>query len=314
MTVGNKQRYVKHYELTGQDEAILIKMAPMLEKHKDGFIDAFYQHTQKFANASKYLKDDKIISRHKRAMQAWFLRLANPFDEEYLRYLEGIGYAHVKVGLPSHYVNSSISFVREYCTNLVINEIADGNERSDMLKALGKMLDINLDILTASYIEEEVNLFFISKKAESKLINFAQRFSYGLNLVLVLGLVALGLIVLVLFTVDLLDILKSDLSQVSLEKGLLATLGALLMLWVVIELVDTEIEHLQGAKFTIKVFVGVALVAVIRKILITSLKSDAVEAQWSLIAGLAVLGGLYWLISHVERQERLCPKAAKNSH
>ncbi len=47
------------------------------------------------------------------------------------------------------------------------------------------------------------------------------------------------------------------------------------MLWVVIELVDTEVEHLQGAKFTIKVFVGVALVAVIRKILITSLKSDA---------------------------------------
>ena len=308
MSVGDKHRYIKHYGLSEWDEAILIKMAPMMDKHKEDFIEAFYQHTHKFANASKYLKDDKIISRHKRAIQVWFLRLFDPFDDEYLRYLEGIGYTHVKVELPSHYVNSSISFIRDYCTDLVSHDISDCSERGDMLKALDKMLDINLDILTASYIEEEVNLFCISKKAESKLISFTQRFSYGLNLVLVLGLVALGLIVLVLFTVDLFEILTGDLSQVSLEKGLLATLGALLMLWVVIELVDTEIEHLQGAKFTIKVFVGVALVAVIRKILITSLKSDAVEAQWSLIAALAVLGGLYWLISFVERQERLSSK------
>ncbi|MFC1602394.1 protoglobin domain-containing protein [Pseudomonadota bacterium] len=308
MSVGDKHRYIKHYGLTEWDESLLKKMAPMMDKHKSDFIEAFYKHTQKFANASKYLKDDKIICRHKHAIQVWYVRLFDSFDDEYLRYLEGIGYTHVKVGLPSHYVNSSISFVREYCTNLVTHEVTDCAERGDMLKALDKMLDINLDVLTASYIEEEVNLFFISKKAEGKLISFTQRFSYGLNLVLVLGLVALGLIVLVLFTVDLLDILKSDLSQTSLEKGLLATLGALLMLWVVIELVDTEVEHLQGAKFTIKVFVGVALVAVIRKILITSLKSDAIEAQWSLIAALAVLGGLYWLISLVERQERLSVK------
>ena len=83
-----------------------------------------------------------------------------------------------------------------------------------MLAALGKMLDINLDILTASYIREELNHFFISKKAEGKLIGFAKRFSYGLNLLLVFGLVFLGVIVLALFTVDVIEIFKGDL-----EKG-----------------------------------------------------------------------------------------------
>jgi len=298
MANGNKQRYIKHYGLTDWDEKILIRMAPLMEQHKDDFIEAFYQNTQQYKNSSKYLKDEKVIEKHKRALKGWFVKLFHGFDDDYIGYLEGIGYAHVKVGLPSHYVNSSISFVRSYCTALINKEVPNCSERGDMLAALSKMLDINLDILTASYIEEERNIFFISKSAEGKLINFAKRFSYGLNLLLVLGLVFLGLIVLGLFTVDVIEIFKGDL-----EKGVLATLGALLMLWVVIELVDTEVEHLQGAKFTIKVFVGVALVAVIRKILITSLKSDAVEAQWSLIAALGVLGVVYWLMSQMERSK-----------
>jgi len=298
MANGNKQRYIKHYGLTDWDEKILIRMAPLMEQHKDDFIEAFYQNTQQYKSASKYLKDEKVIEKHKRALKGWFVKLFGGFDDDYIGYLEGIGYAHVKVGLPTHYVNSSISFVRSYCTTLINNEVSNCSERGDMLAALSKMLDINLDILTASYIEEELNLFFISKSAEGKLINFAKRFSYGLNLLLVLGLVFLGIIVLALFTVDVVEIFQGDL-----EKGVLATLGALLMLWVVIELVDTEVEHLQGAKFTIKVFVGVALVAVIRKILITSLKSDAVEAQWSLIAALGVLGIVYWLMSQMESKK-----------
>jgi len=73
------------------------------------------------------------------------------------------------------------------------------------------------------------------------------------------------------------------------------------MLWVVIELMDTEIKHLRGGKFAVKVFISVALVAVIRKILVTSLKSEAVEAQISLIAAVAVLGIVYWLIAKVEK-------------
>ena len=286
----------ENYDFTDWDVKNLRKVATIMEKHQQEFVDSFYDRASKFAHASKYLKSDKVISKHKKELQAWFVKLfSGPFDDEYLRYLEGIGYAHVKVDLPSHYVNASITFVRKYCTDLISEEISSCDERNDTLSALAKILDINLDILTSSYIQKEINIFFVSKKAESKLINFAKRFSHGLNLVLVLGLVSLGFMVLGLFVTDMIQMFNGDL-----EKGLLATLGALLMLWVVIELVDTEVAHLLGAKFSIKVFISVALVAVIRKILITSLKSEAVEAQLSLIAALAVLGALYWIVSKLE--------------
>lgn len=292
------EKIKENYEFTEWDENVLLKLSPMMEESADEFIEAFYKKIMKFKNASKYLKNDQIISKHREALIDWFLRLfRGPFDDEYLYYLEGIGYTHVKVGLPSHYVNVSISFIQNFCINVITEKVRIGEERSDMIVALGKILDINLDVLTSSYIKEEKNIFFVSKKAENKLINFAMRFSHGLNLILVMGLVVLGLMVLGLTAYDLTHIFYGNI-----EKGLLATLGSLLMLWVVIELVDTEVDTLRGSRFSIKVFISVAMVAVIRKILVTSLKSGtgATDAQYSLIAALGVLGVLYWLITKTE--------------
>ena len=286
----------ENYSFTDWDAKVLMRLASIMEKHTNDFTDEFYRKIKTFKNASKYLKNEKIIKKHRDAVQGWFLKLfQGPFDDDYLYYLERIGYTHVKVELPSHYVNVSINFIRNYCTKIAIEEVPDCEERSDMIVSLGKILDMNLDILTSSYIQEEKNIFFISKKAEGKLINFAKRFSYGLNLVLLLGLVILGITVLGLFGYDLTHILSGDI-----EKGLLASLGSLLMLWVVIELVDTEVDHLKGSKFSIKIFVSVAMVAIIRKILITSLKSDELNTQIFLVIALGVLGAILWIISKTE--------------
>jgi uncharacterized membrane protein (DUF373 family) len=286
----------ENYSFTDWDAKVLMRLASIMEKHTNDFTDEFYRKIKTFKNASKYLKNEKIIKKHRDAVQGWFLKLfQGPFDDDYLYYLERIGYTHVKVELPSHYVNVSINFIRNYCTKIAIEEVPDCEERSDMIVSLGKILDMNLDILTSSYIQEEKNIFFISKKAEGKLINFAKRFSYGLNLVLLLGLVILGITVLGLFGYDLTHILSGNI-----EKGLLASLGSLLMLWVVIELVDTEVDHLKGSKFSIKIFVSVAMVAIIRKILITSLKSDELNTQIFLVISLGVLGAILWIISKTE--------------
>ena len=286
----------ENYSFTDWDAKVLMRLASIMEKHTQDFTDEFYRKIKTFKNASKYLKSEKIIEKHRDAVQGWFLKLfQGPFDDDYLYYLERIGYTHVKVELPSHYVNVSINFIRNYCTKIAIEEVPDCEERSDMIVSLGKILDMNLDILTSSYIQEEKNIFFISKKAEGKLINFAKRFSYGLNLVLLLGLVILGITVLGLFGYDLTHILSGNI-----EKGLLASLGSLLMLWVVIELVDTEVDHLKGSKFSIKIFVSVAMVAIIRKILITSLKSDELNTQIFLVISLGVLGAILWIISKTE--------------
>lgn len=289
------ERIKAHYRFTNEDVSNLVSLRPVMERHREEFVVEFYSFVKGFEEAHKFLKDDATIRRHQEALKIWFMKLfAGSYDSLYLAELGKVGEAHVKISLHAHYVNAAFHFVKRFIHETLRKEYADQEERSGLLRSADKILDINLDIFTSSYIEEEKK-FFLSQKVESYLIQMANRFSYGLNLILVLGLVVLGFMVMGLFAYDVMHILDGDI-----EKGLLSTLGSLLMLWVVIELMGTEIKHLRGGKFAIKVFISVALVAVIRKILVTSLKSDAVEAQISLIAAVAVLGAVYWLVSKVD--------------
>ena len=290
------ERIKAHYNFTISDAKNLMELKGLGEKYKDDFAQAFYNCVKNYEDAHKYLRDKGTIERHQNALKNWFVGLfSGEYGTHYFRELERVGLAHVRINLPAHYVNASMHFVKHYISDILYREIQDPKERIYIMRSVEKILDINLDVFTSSFIEEEKKMFFLSHKVESYLINVANRISYGLNLVLVLGLVVLGGMVMGLFAYDITHIFDGEI-----EKGLLSTLGSLLMLWVVIELMDTEIRHLKGGKFAIKVFVSVALVAVIRKILVTTLSTEAVGAQISLIAAVAVLGVIYWLIAKVE--------------
>ncbi len=285
-----------HYDFTTGDIKNLLKLKPVMEKHKDDFVVEFYNYVKNFEDAHMFLKDDATIKRHQAALKIWFMDLFNgEYGHRYLNELEKVGMVHVKINLHAHYVNAAFHFVRDFIHNVLEAEIESSEEKNYLEKSVIKVLDINLDVFTSSYIEEEKRIF-LSHKVESFLINMANRFTHGLNIMLVLGLVVLGLLVMGLFFYDLAHAMGGNL-----EKGLLSTLGSLLMLWVVIELMDTEIKHLRGGKFAIKVFLSVALVAMIRKILVESLEKGAVQAQLSLVVAVAVLGVVYWLVSNVDK-------------
>ncbi|MBA4395012.1 MAG: heme-binding sensor globin domain-containing protein, partial [Desulfobacca sp.] len=89
-----------------------------------------------------------------------------------------------------------------------------------------------------------------------------------------------------------------------LEKGIISSLGSLLIIWMMIELMNTEISHLKGGKFRISVFVSVALVAVIRETMIALLKHEETEMMMYLIASILVLGFVFWIVIRGEEQKR----------
>ena len=286
-----------HYNFTEADVRNLAEFKPVAEKFADKFVVEFYEYVKQFKDSGKYLKDAETIKRHQGAIKKWFVNMfCGDYGRKYFDDLEKVGMAHVKIKLPAHYVNAAMHFVTIFVHDILHKEVAGEEERAYLEPSIEKIIAINLDIFTSSYIEEEKK-FFLSQKVESYLIQLANRFTYGLNLTLVLGLVILGILVLGLFVYDLAHIFTT---HGDIEKGLLSTLGSLLMLWVVIELMDTEIKHLRGGKFAIKVFLSVGLVAIIRKILVASLKTGEVGTQMTLVAAVAVLGFLYWLIAKVE--------------
>jgi uncharacterized membrane protein (DUF373 family) len=296
MEKGKIERIKSHYDFTSQDTTNLRGLLPIMQMHREKFVHEFYHYVKNLEDSDKYLKNQEIVERHQSALAEWYMHLfAGDYGFAYFSELERVGMAHVNIGLDAHYVNASMHFVKRFMHEMLRSEFGDQQERASLMGSLDKILDINLDIFTSSYIDEEKRTIFLSHRLESLLIQSAKRFTYGLNLILVLGLVGLGGMVLWLVGNDLMHVFDGNI-----EKGLLATLGSLLMLWVIIELMDTEIEHLQGKKFAIKVFISVALVAMIRKILIATLAHDEIKTQLSLMTGLAVLGVVYWLISKAD--------------
>ncbi|MDH4227822.1 MAG: protoglobin domain-containing protein [Deltaproteobacteria bacterium] len=286
-----------HYNFTSSDAKNLSELRPVMEKEQERFVREFYEYVKNFEDTPKFLKNDEIVRKHQDAIGKWFMAMfSGEYGTQYFHMLERVGEAHVKINLNAHYVNASMHFVKRFAFDILRSAVTDPKELIYISHSVEKILDINLDIFTSSYIEEEKKELFLSYKIESFLVEFSKRFSYGLNLILVIGLVIMGLLVIGLFIYDLTHIYHGEI-----ERGILSTLGSLLMLWVVIELMDTEIDHLRGGKFAVKVFISVALVAVIRKILVTSLSSEAVDTQITLVAALAVLGGVYWLIARLDK-------------
>ena len=285
-----------HYRFTDDDTELLRSLQPLAAQHQERFAEEFYDYlyglpeTAAILNASNRTRLREMHTR-------WFMSLfCGTYDNHYYNHLTRIGHAHVKIGLNAHFVNAAMNQIRHFLLNLIDSNYSDREQRRILREATERMLDMNLDVMTASYREEELKKVFVSRKVESFLIKLTERFTYGLNLVLVLALAGVSISVVSLFVWDIVNIFKGNV-----EKGILSALGELLILWMMIELMDNEIKNLKGGTFNILVFIGVIIVAMIREILISTLRHDDLETQAFLAGTLLILGVVYYLVSRAQK-------------
>ncbi len=289
----------KAYSVNDQDEENLRSVRELAEKHKDDFISKFYDYILRFEKASKFLTSEEVIARHKEKVAYWFLHLfSGEYNEEYLRSLNRVGEVHVKVGLPGHYVNASLNFVRRYCYKMLSDEFGCSRQKDIVVNSLDKVLDLNLDVMTISYREEELRSNVLPRQLEFWLIEFARKFAFSVDLVLIFILMVAALFVLGFVGYEIYSI---AVGEVIVETGILKILGTLLMIWAIGELLNAEIHHLRGGKFAINAFIILAIAAVIRKILVASMSTEKIHDAMILGGIVLVLGIVYWLVGHTEK-------------
>ena len=285
-----------HFEFTNQDQENLKLLGEILLPMSDQFADDFYEYLMEHPTTAEYFKTEKAVVRRKETFMSWFNDLfTSKYDNRYLLRLQKIGKVHVKIGLESYFVNAAMNFIREQCRRNVAAQIKDKGLEEDILMTLHKALDINLSIITSSYQEEKVHRVFVSQKAETYLVRLAERLLHGLNLFLLLGLLILAIGVVALLGHDIYKAVTT-----SLEYGVIRALGSLLVLWMMIELLHTEISNLRGGQFHVRIFVELALVAFIRKIFVASFEHNEPTSFMLLVGALFVLGIVYFLVAKVE--------------
>jgi len=286
-----------HYLFSSEEAETLRSLLPIAEKNRELMIDDFYDYLLGIPETAAFLQDESLLERLKKSHGDWFVTLfRGTYDNQYLHNLQRVGQMHVKIGLNAHYVNAAMQVVRRFTVGMIRENFPEREERRKNTEAIEKILDINLDIITASYIEEELKKVFISHTLESMLIRATERFTYGLNLILVLALVGVSLSVVGLFFWEIVHIFSGDV-----EKGILSALGTLLILWMMIELMDNEIKTLKGGRFNILVFIGVVIVAIIREVLISTMRHDLLATQAFLAGTLLILGIVYYLVARSQR-------------
>ena len=286
----------RDYELTRLDEDNLKELSDILLPSIDGFAADFYTYLMKDQYTASFFETEAARRRREETIKKWFEDLLTArYDNRYLVRLRKIGKIHVKIGLKGHYVNASINHIRNFCYRQVIELVSDADKRRELLETLNKVLDINLDVMTSSYRDAELKKVFVSHRVESVIIRWSERLLHGLNLVLMIGLLTMALGVASLLAQDVVYAFTT-----SLETGVIKALGSLLILWMMIELLHTQVEHLRGGRFHVRIFVELALVAFIRKLFVASIEEKDPITLGLLIGGLFVLGLLLYFLAKAE--------------
>jgi uncharacterized membrane protein (DUF373 family) len=283
-----------HYKFTDEEAVILKNLQPRMEELADTFIDEFYDYIWGFGTTAQFLKNKDIIAHHRKKIKEWFINLfCGQYDMPYFLHLYKIGEVHVKIGLPTHYVNAAFTFVRTFVLQSIEDNFINKEQHVKEIKAVEKMIDMNLDVLTSSYREEELSKFLSLSKFEKTILTGLKKFNSYINFFLASALALVAFFAIGLFVYDIYLLFFSDLG---IEKGILTVLGSLLVLWAAIELIHEEINHLQGKGFAIGAFIMLAMAALIRKVLIYSLSSE--KSGELLIIGVVIVGlaVAYWLV------------------
>jgi len=292
-----KQNLLKHYGFDSEDMLRLKALAPIIEKHKEEMSKAFCEYLLQFEDTARLLSEQGSIDLRRKTIEIWFMELfEGKYEQAYLDNLKKIGYAHKRVDLDIHNVNAGMTFIRHFCHEVLDKEIEDPIKRRAARSSIRKILDINLGIIISSYREAEFKNVFVSKKMERLLIDFCVRFSYGMNLVVVIGLVVLSLAIIALFVRDISHIFAGNV-----ENAVIIALGTMLIIWVMIELMTAEIQHIKDGKFSLKIFIEVALVAFIRDALVASLHHEEINKLIAVAGIVFLLSIVYWIIYRTEK-------------
>lgn len=284
----------KIYNFKETDKDNLESLCPAARQNSDNFLHVLYDFLGTFPDYNKFLGNTEVRKRHREKFKAWFIELfCGKYDESYLIRVQKIGHVHADMELPTHYVSATMSFVRNYIHQTILLSCPNEEERINCRESVDKILDINLDILTSSYVDE--NKFYIARtEIESKIVRISEKVSYYFDIALILALVFTTFMIFVLFVSDIYNCIRSTSS---FESSVINILGAMLIIWTIRELLEEEIKRLKGKKFALNIFISLAMAAMLRKILIFSLEPHNSTEVIVLGFLVLILGIVYWLMN-----------------
>lgn len=137
------------------DAANLARLAPTFAVHGPGVTDRFYTKLAEVPETAALIEGrvDALKRTHARWMGELF---AGDYGPAYFDNRWKIGMAHVRVNVPTHYVEAVVSFLRTETEILLAQAFADSRVAEEHHVSLVKILDLDLMIINLAYSSERI--------------------------------------------------------------------------------------------------------------------------------------------------------------
>jgi two-component system, NtrC family, sensor histidine kinase HydH len=140
------------------DSEALRELHPLAQRHFPRIADVFYRRILDHPAARRALEGSEAeIGRLRRLLINWMeTTLLGPWDLGYFERRTRIGRAHVRIGLPQHYMFGGMNVLRREFEAVLTAELADRPERASAMRAaLDRILDVELGIMLYIYREDQ---------------------------------------------------------------------------------------------------------------------------------------------------------------
>ncbi len=292
---------INNYSLTEKDIQNLMTMNKFMVEYADQFVDEFYDYMILKMPMPESMTPD-VIQRHQNMLKLWYKKFfEGRIDNKYLEYLINIGNTHIKYNITQDMFNIMSNWARQWFHEKIFQNVSDDIRRKELLFSMHKLMDINKDIISDAYYTTEIKKYSVFRSLRDFVIAVSERIEFITQMIILSFLIFLTLAAAAYFVFDIVTLMK-----LKPDYFVIKALSALLMIWVLSELLYTEINIIKGAKFKISTFVGVALIAFVRDLLILTLEhSGSIEKLLFIVLAITVLGLVYWLVTITETKDKV---------
>lgn len=288
-----------HYDLSEKDVENMLYLQPLMAKYRSEFVYDYYEAV----NAKFSLTDRQktALESNREQLGQWYDMLFDTTQgNNYYSFLHKQGAGVYKYGFDPEYLTTMISFARLWIHEKIFQNIEDDIKRKSILLSMHKLLDINNEVMVGAYYEKIVSRYSTVFSWRKLVVDFTEKFSLIMHSVMVAVLIGLTMMSVWIFAKDMMELMTGHV-----EATLITALGSLLIIWVLVELLHTEVQMIRGGKFKTSVFVSVALIAFIRDLLIITLKHEKgnIVQYGFILSSILILGFIFWLIVRTEGKD-----------
>ncbi len=175
----DRQIRLAFLEIGEEDIENLQSLKPVLEKHSEGFVSAFYRHLLSFEETHRLLADPEVKNRLLVAQREYLLSLASPsFDDAYFQGRREIGITHMRVGLEPRWYLGAYALYQRLLVPLIWEHHRGNSALAERIViSLHKRLMLDAQLAMESYIEHrEERLSFLNSELAATSRDLGRRY------------------------------------------------------------------------------------------------------------------------------------------